>query len=139
MVTVECVQVATNVVAGVLLSVSKWPAWQESPLHMVAAEAFSWMCRGCMPTCYCSARAFVTRLHEDMLREQGVLPRLDAAQGLNRYREETAPVPQYIRAVGAPLPRAAGTGVHATVQREIENLLAGECAAACFGLSLHDL
>ena len=63
-----------------------------------------------------------------MLRAQGVLPSAAtaAAAGLNRYREETAPVPQYVRAVGAPLPQAAGTGVHVAVRRDIENLLAGE-------------
>jgi hypothetical protein len=67
------------------------------------------------------------RLHEERLRAQGVLPSSSTAQGLDRYRQESAPVPQYIRAVGAPLPKAAGTGVHSAVQREIENLLAGEC------------
>lgn len=67
------------------------------------------------------------RLHEDMLRAKGLLPRLDAAsQGLNRFREEAAPVPQYVRAVGAPLPQASRMGVHAAVAREIENLLAGD-------------
>lgn len=71
------------------------------------------------------------RLHEEVLRAQGVLPSSTTAQGLDRYRQEAAPVPQYIRAVGAPLPKAAGTGVHSAVQREIENLLAGRCMACC--------
>jgi hypothetical protein len=70
------------------------------------------------PCCTC-------RLHEELLRAQGVLPSSNPALGVNRFREETAPVPQYLRAVGAPLPRAAGTGVHKTVQRDIEQLLAG--------------
>jgi len=62
-----------------------------------------------------------------MLRAQGVLPSSSAAAlGINRYREETAPVPQYVRVVGAPLPQAGGAGVHTAVQRDIENLLAGE-------------
>lgn len=75
-----------------------------------------------------------------MLRAQGVLPSLTTATGLDRFRQETAPVPQYIRAVGAPLPRAAGTGVHVAVQREIETLLAGGWSIGCFvgaGMLLH--
>jgi hypothetical protein len=71
-----------------------------------------------------------------MLRAQGVLPSLTTATGTDRFRQETAPVPQYIRAVGAPLPRASGTGVHAAVQREIETLLAGEWSAARTGPGL---
>lgn len=72
------------------------------------------------------------RLYEEMLRSKGVLPSSStlAATGINRYREESAPVPQYVRAVGAPLPQAAGTGVHAAVRRDIENLLAGEGLSA---------
>lgn len=76
------------------------------------------------------------RLHEELLRAQGVLPSSNPALGVNRFREETAPVPQYLRAVGAPLPRAAGTGVHKTVQRDIEQLLAGRDMDVVSGLCL---
>jgi hypothetical protein len=79
------------------------------------------------------------RLHEELLRAQGVLPSSNPALGVNRFREETAPVPQYLRAVGAPLPRAAGTGVHKTVQRDIEQLLAGTNICVGGGVVLHVL